>query len=380
MQLDERGVVLVDLHEFMQGDGCRVENHKERYSGREIAERAISAIGSKEWKYNLQFSNCEHFANWCETGKKENSQVSKAERVLERVLDPLGTHSFVDKIAEFFTGEKRPSVATPVLQLLNKVGVTRQQSCDSTDDDLVFLEKLSDSDLEPLYKILVYDKDGATRWTEKLSSSWERVEYGNAYSKYWKRIAQELQLFGGYTFANVWRGFGVPYKELLSDVCDKLDVGYSSSDPTVMLEEKLLLSVTQKALEKMSEADRRHLVETLDIPTTNFSPEVIIAILQAVIRNSGFKAYQLALTIVNVIWKRLFGAGIGVAASSTVGRAVSIFAGPIGWLFTAGWTAVELAGPAYRVTVPATVLIAMLRRKVQLPPDDLMSLTFNVNL
>ncbi len=48
-----------------------------------------------------------------------------------------------------------------------------------------------------------------------------------------------------------------------------------------------------------------------------------------------------------------------VALKKTLG----ILAGPIGWVITGTLVSVNLAGPAYRVTVPACVLIVALRLK-----------------
>ncbi|GAA9011795.1 hypothetical protein HpHA119_03850 [Helicobacter pylori] len=48
-----------------------------------------------------------------------------------------------------------------------------------------------------------------------------------------------------------------------------------------------------------------------------------------------------------------------VALKKTLG----ILAGPIGWVITGALVSINLAGPAYRVTVPACVLIATLRLK-----------------
>ncbi|KMZ49587.1 flagellar basal body rod protein FlgG [Helicobacter pylori] len=42
---------------------------------------------------------------------------------------------------------------------------------------------------------------------------------------------------------------------------------------------------------------------------------------------------------------------------------MGILAGPIGWVITGALVSINLAGPAYRVTVPACVLIATLRLK-----------------
>ncbi len=50
-----------------------------------------------------------------------------------------------------------------------------------------------------------------------------------------------------------------------------------------------------------------------------------------------------------------------VALKKTLG----ILAGPIGWVITGALVSINLAGPAYRVTMPACVLIAALRLKLK---------------
>ncbi|GAA8725135.1 hypothetical protein HpDR95_05610 [Helicobacter pylori] len=50
-----------------------------------------------------------------------------------------------------------------------------------------------------------------------------------------------------------------------------------------------------------------------------------------------------------------------VALKKTLG----ILAGPIGWVIMGALVSVNLAGPAYRVTVPACVLVATLCKKLK---------------
>ncbi|EQD89615.1 ubiquinol-cytochrome C chaperone family protein [Helicobacter pylori SouthAfrica50] len=50
-----------------------------------------------------------------------------------------------------------------------------------------------------------------------------------------------------------------------------------------------------------------------------------------------------------------------VALKKTLG----ILAGPIGWVITGALVGINIAGPAYRVTVPACVLVATLRLKLK---------------
>ncbi|WP_258220671.1 flagellar biosynthesis protein FlgG [Helicobacter pylori] len=44
---------------------------------------------------------------------------------------------------------------------------------------------------------------------------------------------------------------------------------------------------------------------------------------------------------------------------------MGILAGPIGWVITGALVSINLARPAYRVTVPACVLVATLRKKLK---------------
>ncbi|MUU34395.1 flagellar biosynthesis protein FlgG [Helicobacter pylori] len=44
---------------------------------------------------------------------------------------------------------------------------------------------------------------------------------------------------------------------------------------------------------------------------------------------------------------------------------MGILADPIGWVITGALVSINLAGPAYRVTVPACVLVATLRLKLK---------------
>ncbi len=50
---------------------------------------------------------------------------------------------------------------------------------------------------------------------------------------------------------------------------------------------------------------------------------------------------------------------------SRLKKTLGILAGPIGWVITGALVSINLAGPAYRVTVPACVLVATLRLKLK---------------
>ena len=77
----------------------------------------------------------------------------------------------------------------------------------------------------------------------------------------------------------------------------------------------------------------------------------------------GFKSYQLTLIVVNAISRALIGRGLTFAGNAALTRTMAILTGPIGWVITGLWTAIDVAGAAYRVTIPAVIQVAALRQK-----------------
>lgn len=105
------------------------------------------------------------------------------------------------------------------------------------DEDLEFLAKCSNEDLEPLVEILIKDKDGKTRYTEELTKSKKYMRYSPDHQKYWDDIAAEIQTFGANTIATIFRfGKGVTYKEILCDVCQDLKVNFNEKSSTSAIE------------------------------------------------------------------------------------------------------------------------------------------------
>ena len=230
-----------------------------------------------------------------------------------------------------------------------------------TDKDLEFLRELKSSDLNELVEILK-GKDGDERMTEEFSNNELFKKFYPDHQKYVELIFEELQYFGGNTIVNKIRGHGVLYKEILCDVCDKFKVNYNKTQNTQLIEQALFMKVLSDSLDKMSEEDLKVVSEELGLNTTNFTAEGITLALQIAIRQSGFMAYKIALIVANAIAKAILGRGLSLAANATIARTIGIFAGPIGWLITGLWAAVDIAGPAYRVTIPAVIQVAFLRQ------------------
>jgi uncharacterized protein YaaW (UPF0174 family) len=124
------------------------------------------------------------------------------------------------------------------------------------------------------------------------------------------------------------------------------------------------MKILTDALEKMSPEELRELAEITGVKNTSgVTAETMVGVFQAVFRMGGFKSYQLTLIVVNAVLRALIGRGLSFAGNVALTRTMALLTGPIGWVITGIWTAVDVAGAAYRVTIPAVIQVAALRQK-----------------
>jgi len=230
------------------------------------------------------------------------------------------------------------------------------------DKHLEFLSKVDNDSLDILVGIITKDKDGILRYSEDLTLQDEYKMHSPNHSKYWHLIAADYQYFGGNTIANMMRGEGVLYEEILSDTCKDMKVNLPKDASVETKENNLLMKTIEGALEKMSESEKEEFLKNFDYNSKNFKTEAIMAAIQIAIRAGGFASYQIAVIVANTIAKQVVGHGLKLASNVMLTRAIGIIAGPIGWAITGVLTAVDAAGPAKRVTIPATIYIASLRQ------------------
>jgi uncharacterized protein YaaW (UPF0174 family) len=233
------------------------------------------------------------------------------------------------------------------------------------DLDLKFLAYTPSVNLNDLVDCLIKDKDGSIRLTEELTQSDLYKKHFPDHSKYWQEIAAEIQCFGANSLLTILRrGKGVLYREVLEDVCDKCNAKYNKKDTVTDLENSLLIKILGDALEKMSEADRIEFGKVIGLTNLKtFTPASLTAALQLAFKAGGFTSYRLTLVIANAISRAILGRGLAFAGNAALMRTASVLAGPVGWALTGAWTVVDIAGPAYRITMPAVIQVALLRKR-----------------
>jgi len=227
-----------------------------------------------------------------------------------------------------------------------------------TDKDLEFLSKVSAEDMKPLTDIL----------TQNFNQNLDKRNPEDP--AYWTYVAEQIQLYGGDTLVNVIFRFGdgVLYREVLTDVCEVCKVEYEKAACTADIEAKLVKEIFAQAWSNLDINQKRVVLASAGIP---FMPSLVgdnSWYLIAAILNSNTLLANLFLR------DFIFGMVMSVVGKAAVtfvaSRGMLMWAGPLGL----GLSAVpSLSGTAYRITIPACLTVAMLRKQVGMTPEDILA-------
>ena len=177
-------------------------------------------------------------------------------------------------------------------------------------------------------------------------------------------IAKTIRKLGSNDFATLFRvGKGVQYSEVVFDVGKKLKANVLERNSVEKNESIILLKMFEDALERMTDEEKRAIFRSIGLNERNIpTGPITTAFLQGFLSQyGGFYIYQISVIVANMVSKALLGAGLSFATNAAITRTVGTLLGPIGWIATGLWLAIDLAGPAYRKTVPAVIHIALLR-------------------
>jgi len=223
------------------------------------------------------------------------------------------------------------------------------------DKDLAFLQYADWQDLKVLANSLIKDHSGKEQWTGGLKKSLDKSiamypeSKEQAYKNSWKSIAAELQLYGGDTFANLTRGKGVTYQEIVFDVAKKVGVDVHKDTANISdVEEKILRLLFQRVL---TMDDIGYMYRTLEdkglLGLTSLKSKPWNTVKNAVGLNGNAGAVA--------------GAGAIFAGIKMIPKLAKV--NPIVTAATLPLTIKDFSSTAYRVTIPAVCIVAMMRTK-----------------
>ena len=195
------------------------------------------------------------------------------------------------------------------------------------------------------------------------------------HEKYADEIAAEIQKFGGNTILNLMRkGKGPLYRQIVCDVASHLKIKVEKEEKVENIEKEILIKVLELSWDKMSSKEKAAFFkgiidETVNSDVDSEFPKQMIQ--GALIAGGTIISYRLSLVMANAIARITLERSIGIAAGAAAARWASLFTGAIGLGITAVWTVFDVAGPAFRVTIPCVIHIAMLRQLYKLRDEGI---------
>jgi len=203
------------------------------------------------------------------------------------------------------------------------------------------------SDIDPLIKYLGMDLPSKTIAVDRA-----------------KEIALYFREMGSNNIATLLRG-GEPvkYGDVVYDVGKNIKAGVGKVSSAFENEKKIIEKIFADTLDKMSAEEKKELFKNMGISSEDIPVGEIGTIITQILlgKFGGFGIYKISLIVANAIARQILGRGLSLATNAMIARGISVFTGPIGWVITGIWLLVDMAGPAYRKTVPAVIYTAALR-------------------
>lgn len=223
------------------------------------------------------------------------------------------------------------------------------------DEDLDFLQHCSEEQLADFARLLTHNEKGKARLSSVLSHNelFKAMEgHPEQHRRNWQLIAGEFQHYGGDSIANKLRGHGKQYRAILLDVAKRLKLKADKSMSTFEIEQQLLEHFLRHTWQKMDAAHKQEFLQAVDAKVSEL--EELLPLLMKDRRLAKGVSHLLSTQLTRILRTHdamsilghglLRGAGLG---------------GPVG----AALNGVKaMSGSAYRVTIPAVLQIACLRR------------------
>lgn len=210
----------------------------------------------------------------------------------------------------------------------------------------------SPEDLKPLISFLKFEDAPSDLTTRSAAES----------------IARYLRRMGSNDIATVFRGEGINYDEVVFEAGNKLKAKGLSKSATIQFNEaRIVEKVFADTLEHLSEEERIILFRSINLDVKDLPLGASAAVLMPILLKQfgGFATYRFALIAANFVAKSLLGRGLSLATNAAITRVIGGMLGPVGWIASGAWLAVDLAGPAFRKTVPSVLYVAALRLTLQ---------------
>ena len=163
------------------------------------------------------------------------------------------------------------------------------------------------------------------------------------------KLAIELQSMGGDSVMNLFRRRGVTYREIVSDVADKVGVKVDTSGDLIKIEEKIAEKVIADYKAKLSDSEREAFEKVL---RESFDDQKALNDAKNAAARTLLGMTPALMAVGTFILRR----GV-VAAIPVAGQFIGVLTGVAGVLFA-------FTGTAYSVTIPAVLIVGSIRSRL----------------
>ncbi|OKS97740.1 hypothetical protein ACN58_18045 [Escherichia coli] len=225
------------------------------------------------------------------------------------------------------------------------------------DSDLDFLQHCSEEQLANFARLLTHNEKGKTRLSSVLMRNelFKSMEgHPEQHRRNWQLIAGELQHFGGDSITNKLRGHGKLYRAILLDVSKRLKLKADKEMSTFEIEQQLLEQFLRNTWKNMDEEHKQEFLHAVDA-RVNELEELLPLLMKDKLLAKGV-SHLLSSQLTRILRTH--------AAMSVLGHGLLRGAGLGGPVGAALNGVKAVSGSAYRVTIPAVLQIACLRRMV----------------
>ncbi|HBD1912098.1 TPA: acidic protein MsyB [Escherichia coli] len=225
------------------------------------------------------------------------------------------------------------------------------------DSDLDFLQHCSEEQLANFARLLTHNEKGKTRLSSVLMRNelFKSMEgHPEQHRRNWQLIAGELQHFGGDSIANKLGGHGKLYRAILLDVSKRLKLKADKEMSTFEIEQQLLEQFLRNTWKNMDEEHKQEFLHAVDA-RVNELEELLPLLMKDKLLAKGV-SHLLSSQLTRILRTH--------AAMSVLGHGLLRGAGLGGPVGAALNGVKAVSGSAYRVTIPAVLQIACLRRMV----------------
>ncbi|EFD1739868.1 acidic protein MsyB [Escherichia coli] len=225
------------------------------------------------------------------------------------------------------------------------------------DSDLDFLQHCSEEQLANFARLLTHNEKGKTRLSSVLMRNelFKSMEgHPEQHRRNWQLIAGELQHFGGDSITNKLRGHGKLYRAILLDVSKRLKLKADKEMSTFEIEQQLLEQFLRNTWKNMDEEHKQEFLHAIDA-RVNELEELLPLLMKDKLLAKGV-SHLLSSQLTRILRTH--------AAMSVLGHGLLRGAGLGGPVGAALNGVKAVSGSAYRVTIPAVLQIACLRRMV----------------